>query len=123
LALCTVILTFPGKRSNASFHDSSKFGAPLLAKPASSHSFQLRLIKQAAKPGSDEHMRTLAANRKLMTELLAMGAKIYFPYALSPTRADLVAQYGEERLRAFADMKKRFDPAGILGRGAIASLT
>ncbi|MEZ0312704.1 MAG: FAD-binding protein [Myxococcota bacterium] len=116
-------MTLGIQRINASFHDASKFGAPLLAKPASSHAFQLRLNKQAAAPGSDAHMRMLAANRQLMTELLAMGAKVYLPYAPPPTRADLVAQYGDERLRAFADMKKRFDPAGILGQGALAALT
>jgi hypothetical protein len=60
----------------------------------------------------------LAANQKLVTRLLALGGKVYPPYAPVLTQEQWRQHYGSTIWQRFAAAKKRFDPNNVLTPGA-----
>ena len=97
---------------------TSRFTQPLHKISTGPIAFTLRLQRRASAQGAPDHEAMLAANRTLVTQMRAIGGKIYPPYAPIPSRAEWQEHYGPDIWPRFSAAKKRFDPNNVLTPGA-----
>ena len=91
---------------------------PLQKMPAADLSFGVRLQRRTSAAAMHDPQAMLAANQKLVTRLLALGGKVYPPYAPVLTQEQWRQHYGSTIWQRFAAAKKRFDPNNVLTPGA-----
>ena len=91
---------------------------PLQKMPAAVLSFGVRLHRRTSAAAMHDPQAMLAANQKLVTRLLAIGGKVYPPYAPVLTQEQWRQHYGSTIWQRFAAAKKRFDPNNVLTPGA-----
>ena len=91
---------------------------PLQKMPAADLSFGVRLQRRTSAAAMHDPQAMLAANQKLVTRLLAIGGKVYPPYAPVLTQEQWRQHYGSTIWQRFAAAKKRFDPNNVLTPGA-----
>ena len=82
---------------------------PLQKMPAADLSFGVRLHRRTSAAAMHDPQAMLAANQKLVTRLLALGGKVYPPYAPVLTQEQWRQHYGSTIWQRFAAAKKRFD--------------
>ncbi|HKY89642.1 MAG TPA: hypothetical protein VJM11_01330, partial [Nevskiaceae bacterium] len=89
----------------------------LFKKPEGSEEwiFLFDILTSAPAPGANAAFveQKLARNRRLYEEARALGGKVYVISALHMQASDWVQEYGANH-REVAQLKQRFDPAGIL---------
>ena len=65
-----------------------------------------------------EAARAWDTYRRLITKAVELGGTISAEHGIGKLKRDYLRElYGDEHLREMADLKRAFDPAGILGRG------
>jgi len=95
---------------------------PLQKMPAAVLSFGVRLHRRTSAAAMHDPQAMLAANQKLVTRLLALGGKVYPPYAPVLTQEQWRQHYGSTIWQRVAAAKKiRSEQRAHAGRGAFLS--
>jgi FAD/FMN-containing dehydrogenase len=86
--------------------------------PESAQAFELRMQRRASATGAPDHAAMLDANKELVARALAVGGKIYPPFAPVLSLEQWQAHYGAAIWQRLLAAKKSFDPNNVLTPGA-----
>ena len=95
-----------------------RFTQPLHVVPSEPIAFTVRLQRRALAGKGPDHDAMLAANNALVQRCMAVGGKIYPPFAPILSPEQWRQHYGAATWRRFSSAKRRFDPNSILTPGA-----
>jgi FAD/FMN-containing dehydrogenase len=96
----------------------SRHKQPLQKMPESAQAFELRMQRRASATGAPDHAAMLDANKELVARALAVGGKIYPPFAPVLSLEQWQAHYGAAIWQRLLAAKKSFDPNNVLTPGA-----
>ena len=96
---------------------AERFAQPLHRLPSAASCFTVRIQREGSAKGAPDHEAMLAANRRLVGRMRAVGGKVYPPFAPVQSREEWREHYGPELWARLTAARERYDPDGVLSPG------
>ena len=93
-----------------------RFRRPLFKLPAEDLAFSF-WFRPDTTADTEEHLKLLAINRRLVERMRLAGGKRYTPYGLFASAAEWQEHFGPEVWRRFSKAKMKYDPKHVLTPG------